>query len=75
MSMKGVPRIMVWFISFVTTKKFLGTCLMFDNAWSNAWVSGVWSSNSGSESDWLFILDKRCCNMVDSVSEDSMKRL
>jgi hypothetical protein len=49
-----------------TFKKSSGMCLMFVSAWCSAWDSMVWSSDSDSVSDWLSILDRRCCRMAEA---------
>ena len=49
----------IWVSMF---KKSSGICSIFVSVCGNAWDSMVWSSVS----DWLSILDRRCCNMVES---------
>jgi hypothetical protein len=49
-----------------TFRKLSGICSMFISVWVNAWDSMAWSSGSDSVSDWLSILDRRCCNMAES---------
>ena len=45
-----------------TFKKSSGICSILVSVCGNAWDSMVWSSVS----NWLSILDRRCCNMVES---------
>jgi hypothetical protein len=53
----------IWVSTF---KKSSGICSILVSVCGNTWDSMVWFSVSDSVSDWLSILDRRCCNMVES---------
>jgi len=53
----------IWVSTF---KKSFEICSIFVSVCGNAWDSMVWSSVSDTVSDWLSILDRKCCSMAES---------